>query len=618
MADNIIQIEVEVDGKKGFASFNADAVRQANLIGTNVADNLSGKLTSGLSSSLVPGFRAIAATAAAAFAGAFTLKSAISEAVESENALNRLNVALASSGRFSQAASQSFQDFADRLQNTTKVSDDQVIALSALATNFARTNEQAQNLVRAAINLGAATGVDASTAVETLGRSLNGVGTTLGRTVPGIEKFTAEQLKAGAAVDYVNNRFGAAGTGEINTFSGALTQLTNKFSNFLEEIGNIVVKSPAVIATLKTLGALFVEMGNSIKTSFAGQDIFKPIILGAVEVGKVLNDFVLKPITTLGNISEFVFNMMASGIAQILNLFARFNLAVSELQAKFKLVPEDQVVKAQQLVLATGQVLDDYSQKAVDAFNRIGQTPFADNVASGLNRIAVAADAATASTQNLTNAIRATQPVVEESIPFATAFGEEWKKQTQASGAFVKQFVSTVRNGILNGISSSFAALGKALVTGQNGFEAFGKAVLGALGSMAIQIGTMLVSIGIGFQALGPILPPFGLSGAAAVVAGLGLIVLGGALTALGGEGGGAVGPAPNVAGAGGAAGSPTATDLGTGLPTTAPELAASEPKTVVTVNVQGNILDRRESGLEIINVLNDYFDTNDGVLART
>jgi hypothetical protein len=39
--------------------------------------------------------------------------------------------------------------------------------------------------------------------------------------------------------------------------------------------------------------------------------------------------------------------------------------------------------------------------------------------------------------------------------------------------------------------------------------------------------------------------------------------------------------------------------------------------KTEVKIEVQGNILDRKETGLELANVLQEYFDTQDGVLAK-
>lgn len=165
-----------------------------------------------------------------------------------------------------------------------------------------------------------------------------------------------------------------------------------------------------------------------------------------------------------------------------------------------------------------------------------------------------------------------------------------------------------VQAGIVNGLTNAFAGLGKALVKGQNGFEAMGKAVLAALGSMAIQIGTMLVAVGLGFSALGPVMPIFGLSGAAAVAAGLGLIVLGGALSAMGEGGETAAGTASaggGVSGNGGTANLGGAAD--------GSQLENVKPGTQIAVNIQGNVMDRRQTGLEIVEIIKEQFDTNGG-----
>lgn len=171
----------------------------------------------------------------------------------------------------------------------------------------------------------------------------------------------------------------------------------------------------------------------------------------------------------------------------------------------------------------------------------------------------------------------------------------------------VKQLV---QSNVVNGLTSAFSQLGAALVKGSNGFEAFGKAVISALGAMAIQIGTLLLTIGLGFQTLGPILPVFGLSGAAAVAAGLGLIALGGVLQAIGGGTGGG---ATDTGG-----GSSTASDTGGGGLTAGSsgvsgltDLNKSTSGQVININVAGNVLDRREFGLELVTVLQDHFNNN-------
>ena len=185
---------------------------------------------------------------------------------------------------------------------------------------------------------------------------------------------------------------------------------------------------------------------------------------------------------------------------------------------------------------------------------------------------------------------------------------EKKKAIVEQENAQMVKLRGVVQAGIVNGLTNAFAGLGKALVKGQNGFEAMGKAVLAALGSMAIQIGTMLVAVGLGFSALGPVMPIFGLSGAAAVAAGLGLIVLGGALSAMGEGGETAAGTASaggGVSGNGGTANLGGAAD--------GSQLEDVKPGTQIAVNIQGNVMDRRQTGLEIVEIIKEQFDTNGG-----
>lgn len=89
-------------------------------------------------------------TAAGVFAGsaalgavksfASTLSSTISQSIElakqQEDAVNRLNVALAQSGSFSRAVSKDFQSFASSLQQASIVGDEVILNQLALAKSF--------------------------------------------------------------------------------------------------------------------------------------------------------------------------------------------------------------------------------------------------------------------------------------------------------------------------------------------------------------------------------------------------------------------------------------------------------------------------------------------------
>jgi hypothetical protein len=156
---------------------------------------------------------------------------------------------------------------------------------------------------------------------------------------------------------------------------------------------------------------------------------------------------------------------------------------------------------------------------------------------------------------------------------------------------------ATMFNTLGTGAANAFASFGRAIAKGQNGLKAFANALLATMGQTAIQLGTQFMLQGAAYMWAGmPNGPPL-------IAAGAALAAFGGVLSSVGGgEGGG-------VAGGGLSPGADTLT--------TSPPENENKKQTQVVVNVHGNILDRRETGLEIANILNETFATNDGRLVQ-
>ena len=133
------------------------------------------------------------------------------------------------------------------------------------------------------------------------------------------------------------------------------------------------------------------------------------------------------------------------------------------------------------------------------------------------------------------------------------------------------------------GFARSFESIGQAIVKGENAFEAFGKAILGVLGDVAIQAGTMYTLLGI--ASFNP----------AQVAAGIALTILGGVLKAVAGGGGGSSAGAPG----GGLTSNPIDGD-------TSPVSAPTAVGSAVSVNIQGDVLDSTDTGLRIAEILKD------------
>jgi hypothetical protein len=293
VADNQIEIEIIARLEKLEDSLKRTETA-AKKTGDNVADAIGGK---------IKGAAIAAGGAIATYLVGRGLLNAVKSAMDADDALNRMNQSLALAGRFSVQASKDFQNFASEIQRTSVIGDDVAFGYLALAGNFAKTNEEAKKLTQAAIDLSAATGgkVSVQSAIDNLGGSLSGVTGQLARLLPQVRGLTEEQLKAGAAIDFVAKRFGGAAESEVRTFSGALKQLENLWGDIREEQGFIITQSPSLVAAIKFVSDWIGKMVEQMKAAReAGGDALRPFLMTAIQVSEAF-------ITVFGPALDFIF-----------------------------------------------------------------------------------------------------------------------------------------------------------------------------------------------------------------------------------------------------------------------------------------------------------------------
>lgn len=219
-------------------------------------------------------------------------KAPIDNALEADEAINKLNLSLKLSGDFSQKASQEFLALGEQLQNTTIYSDDVVASSIAIAKNLGVTNDQAKRLTIAAADLSAVTGNDLPTSVNILAKSLEGSGAQLARQIPALKGLTEEQLKNGVAIDFIATRYKGAAEALGNTFTGALAQSKNAFSDLLEPIGQLITQNPIIVSGIKifteSLRSLkgFIDQNKDSITSFVGTAIVG-FLEGIAAIGEI-------------------------------------------------------------------------------------------------------------------------------------------------------------------------------------------------------------------------------------------------------------------------------------------------------------------------------------------
>lgn len=502
-----------------------------------------------------------AAAAATAIAGVITAKS-IESASAYEDVVNQLNMALAASGRFSKEASDSFRDYASSLQETTKFSDDQVLSSAALIQNLARlSNEGLKEATKAALDLSSAMRIDLDTASQMIGKAANGNVASLNKFGIEVKKGTTDVETFANALRELEKRFGGASEAAANTFSGSIAKLKNSFDDVFKEIGRAFTKSPALIAAVNEVSKIFFGMSEGIKKSLGQTDIFKDIIINFSVV-------------------------MQAGVETAKNIGLSFELAYQRALAAWYAFK----------VGTTLGLSDTFNQQLMDINTKIDETKarFSQEnpITMFFDQLIMKVSATNGKLMEFTTGIQNMPGQVEGPL--------------SEMQLMIDSLAKSVRQRLATGFSQGIQAVVVAMKQGKNAFSAFGSQIFSMFGDIAIQIGETMILTGIGMEAVRDSI--IGLTGGPAIMAGIALIAFGALLKSLSGGGG-------KSSGGGGSKGSASAgggsmdDSFDSGDDVT--ELERQKPSTQIKVEVQGNVFDRRETGLAIAEVLQETIGTN-------
>lgn len=510
--------------------------------------------------------KAAAVAAAAALAGmVVVLKQGIDAAIEQEDAINQLNGALARTGQFSAEASIGLQKFASDMQKNTTFSDDAILTNAALIQSLGKLSvEGLKQATTAAADLATTLQIDLRTASLMVGKAAAGEIGTFGRYGIVIKEG------ANAAETFANTlkalapQQGAAAA-KANTFSGTMEKLKNAFGELLESVGNIIIKSPGLVNVFKLLsGALLSLAGTVDKVSASG--FLDKLLIKMTEFAQAANNTVIKTFEAIVNAIRNVGGVVTA-VANAINGTLNALTGVGSFSGVI-----------------------DQLKKDYEGLNKVAaDTRFSDGITAGLEAVRVAVETAPPLQMPPVNG-----PDIK---PVVTEVTEQ-----------MKQMQSAIHNVVHQIISTSLTSLGAALIQGGKAFGSFAKTAAGFLGDFFIQMGMTIIMADAAIIALKASL--FSFFGGGGIAAGIGLVIAGGALKALAG------GPSSTSGAPESATTSAAAAPVGTST-SNLQETEATAPGTAVTVNVQGNILDRRETGLEIAQIINESFSSGGIVMAR-
>lgn len=594
MAEPLITVPLDLDPSQAdqkLESFKSKASKAGGDGGKSFSDSFKDSASKNI------GIAVAAASAAALAALTLGLKKSIEEAVKQENAINSLNRALAASGQFTEQASKNFQNFASTLSDNTAVGGDVILQNAALIQSLARLDRDGlQRATKAALDLSAALGIGFEQASSIVAKAANGNVTALQRYGIVVEKGATDAITFSNALVRLEQSFGGAAEGKLNTFQGQLTRLGDIFDSVFESIGLGIIKAPELTVILKTIGDEFKKLAESA-SAIDFSSVFRTENI--IAFGRAINEFVIAPLELVANFTKIVFNGVNTIVAGSVALIGQKVGIIADLLNKVGV--DNGLTKALQTFRdSSGEVFDDVAADIGASVDNLFNGTVFGKGEEFLNTLQTNLEAAKIAIDE--SGIRnALIPNEEENLSFSESFTagfgqaeitlQNFAEKTKAFGAQIR---ANLQAGIANGAGQAFAAFGSALAKGENALDAFLKSFLSTIGQIAIQQGTAFILQGIAYQ----FVPGFQSIGTSLIAAGAALATFGGALTAFSGAGGGAAG-----GGGGSSIGGETIIDPRSGIAAPQERL---EPSTAVTVNIQGDVFDSEETGLRISNILRD------------
>lgn len=126
---------------------------------------------------------------------------------------------------------------ASALQKVTMFGDEATIQQMAFLGSIGMTEQQISKILPVAMDLATATGMTLESAVRNTAKTFSGLAGELGELVPQLRDLTAEEMKAGKAVEVMADLFGGQATDAADTLDGKIAQFKNSLGDLMEDIG---------------------------------------------------------------------------------------------------------------------------------------------------------------------------------------------------------------------------------------------------------------------------------------------------------------------------------------------------------------------------------------------
>lgn len=218
------------------------------------------------------------------------MKAGVDSAIEYEKTTLQLTATIEGLGLSSERWVGILQRQAAELQNVAGINDETIRQYQTMALNAGTSADKVDDLMRAAIRLSNAFGMDLQSAIRNLIKTQAGMTGELGEAIPWIRDLTKEQLKAGDAIDLVNEKLDTQLTTLTEGTAGARQGLILAWGDFTEALGKAAVGGEGFNDVMRATSLVLSDLAQSIERHGGGFGIIRAIDLAFLG-GEGLRDF---------------------------------------------------------------------------------------------------------------------------------------------------------------------------------------------------------------------------------------------------------------------------------------------------------------------------------------
>jgi hypothetical protein len=237
-------------------TFAGDGVQKA-IKSFKQLETASDKVKFVLKAGAVAGVAAFAALGTAAFQAGQALLGFAKMAADDEKSQKQLAASIRASTKATDAQIASVEDFIDVTQRATGVADDELRPAYARIIRSTKDFEQAQRILKTALDVSTATGKPLKNVVEALSKSFDGSNTAIGRLGVGYDKAALKAMDFNDIQKDLEKRFSGSALENAQTFEGTMARFRITIDELKESLGQ------AVLPYLKKLAEYGIQIADA-------------------------------------------------------------------------------------------------------------------------------------------------------------------------------------------------------------------------------------------------------------------------------------------------------------------------------------------------------------------